>query len=242
MTAPLVLLHPLGSDGSFFGPLRSRMPGVPTLCPDLLGHGKADRGPHTPSPADYADDVLRQIDRAGHDTVDVLGVSLGALVAVALAAANPQRIRRLVLADCTPLYPPAMVTMWNERAAAVETGGVGAVVQPTMDLWFTQTFLEEHPELAYIRQVLESTDPQGYAGACRALAAADVRDAATSMTTPTLVVCGTEDAPPFRDGAEWLRRSVPDARTAWITGGRHACVFENADEVAEVLTGFLESN
>jgi 3-oxoadipate enol-lactonase len=241
MTAlrPVVLLHPIGSDNSFFDPLLAHLDGVTAVRPDLLGHGQV--GPHSTPPAltDYAADIVGQLDDAGHDLVDVIGVSLGALVAATLAAEYPHRIGKVVLADSVPTYPPNMVTMWADRATAAIANGIGAFVEPTMNLWFTADFLDNRPDLAYIRTVLESTDPRGYADACRVLAAADVRGAALAMPHPTLVACGTEDAAPFQEGAEWFAGAIQDAKLVWIAGGRHACFFENAREVAAVVTDFL---
>jgi 3-oxoadipate enol-lactonase len=239
VTVPVLLLHPLGSDGSFFDPLRSYLEDTVALAPDLLGHGRSERSPASPTLTDYAEDIIGHLDRAGHGVVDVVGVSLGALVAATLAGEFPHRIGKVVLADCVPEYPPGMVAMWGERAAAAESSGLGAFIGPTMSLWFNDGFLDDHPDLAYIRQVLETTDPRGYADACRVLASADVRAQVAAMSNPTLVVCGSDDAEPFRHGAEWLGRNIPDARVAWIRGGRHACFFENAAAVALTVTDFL---
>lgn len=210
------------------------------VAPDLLGHGQAGRGGAAPTLQDYAADVLRILDEADVESVDVVGVSLGAMVAVALTAAQPHRVGKVVLADCVAKYPPGMVTMWNERAEAVQSNGLSAFIDPTMSLWFTDGFLDNNPDLSFIKRVLESTDPQGYADACRVLASADVRSEAAAISKPTLVVCGSEDAQPFIEGAEWLAANVADARKVWIEGGRHACFFENAPQVSQELTSFLK--
>ncbi len=89
-----------------------------------------------------------------------------------------------------------------------------------------------------VRALLLAGDPEGYARTCEALAVADTSAAVPSIAAPTLVVCGEADAPPFRMALDWLARSLPDARTAWLSGA-HATAYEHPDEFADLLVDFL---
>jgi len=69
--------------------------GRTTVAVDLLGHGRA---PRPTSPADYESVEARvAADIAGEEIVDAVGFSAGAHVLLRLAAAEPQRFRRLAL-------------------------------------------------------------------------------------------------------------------------------------------------
>ena len=80
---------------------------------------------------------------------------------------------------------------------------------------------------------------KGYALACEALAAADLREDAKRIKAPTLVVCGDEDIPSFLDAARWLAANIADATNAWIPRSRHASVLERPDEGLKLLREFL---
>ncbi|GAA3860383.1 alpha/beta fold hydrolase [Streptomyces sp. NPDC003328] len=96
---PLVLLHALGegaADWDRVAPVLARSRRVYAL--DLRGHGLSDR------PGDYAlelmqSDVLRFLDSLGLDRVDLIGHSLGGVIAYLFAADRPQRVAGLVLED-----------------------------------------------------------------------------------------------------------------------------------------------
>lgn len=78
--------------------------GRPALCPDLPGHGHSDSpapGVGT-APAANAIDLTAVIERWAPDATVVVGMSLGGLTSIALAAARPDLVRRLVLVDITP--------------------------------------------------------------------------------------------------------------------------------------------
>jgi pimeloyl-ACP methyl ester carboxylesterase len=65
-------------------------------CPTLLGHGNAPRRrPYRLD--DFRDHVLRELD--GMDDITIVGNSLGAFVASAIAVAEPGRVERLVLEE-----------------------------------------------------------------------------------------------------------------------------------------------
>ncbi|MEU8589733.1 alpha/beta fold hydrolase [Streptomyces sp. NPDC048664] len=103
--APLVLLHALGEDATDWeavAPVLALSRRVYAL--DLRGHGRSDW------PGDYSlelmrDDVLHFLDALGLGTVDLIGHSMGGVVAHLLAAEHPRRVSRLVLEDVPAPHP-----------------------------------------------------------------------------------------------------------------------------------------
>lgn len=94
----LFCLHPVDASSRTFGRLLPQLADVRSVyAPDLPGYGESDSSPTrsmveaATAISDLANDLrLRQI--------DVLGVQYGAGVAVELAAARPELVKRLVLA------------------------------------------------------------------------------------------------------------------------------------------------
>jgi pimeloyl-ACP methyl ester carboxylesterase len=93
----LICLHAADATSRAFSRLATELAGVRSVyAPDLPGYGESDSSPTRSVPdaalaiADLANDLrLRRI--------DLLGVQYGAEVALALAAARPELVRRLVL-------------------------------------------------------------------------------------------------------------------------------------------------
>ncbi|MEV6978561.1 alpha/beta fold hydrolase [Kitasatospora sp. NPDC093806] len=107
---PLVLLHALGERGSDWdGVLPGLAPGHRVLALDLRGHGDSGR------PGRYGleamrDDVVGFLDALGLDQVDLVGHSMGGVVAYLVAQEWPERVGRLVLEDVPAPRPrPASV-------------------------------------------------------------------------------------------------------------------------------------
>jgi pimeloyl-ACP methyl ester carboxylesterase len=236
----VLLLHPLGVDRSFWDGVLPALDGFEVLTYDFPGHGR------TPTPAEpytieeLADQARSLLAGAGYDRVDVVGVSLGGLVAQQMAADAPELVRRLVVVDAVAVYPQALRDMWRDRATRAPVEGLEPFLEPTLGLWFTaDRVAEDGPVVDAVRRAFLAGDPRGYALACRALEQADVTGVLDRITAPTLVVCGEDDAPPFTAAARDLGERLPDARVVWLSPARHAGVLEQPDQFRDALLGFL---
>ena len=237
---PLVLLHCLGVDHRFWDFARPLANTHTLITYDLPGHGTAA----VPSGHYGIDDLSRQLaalfEQEQIARAHVAGISLGGLIAQHFCASRPDLVGRLVLIDTTPRYTDEMRAMWAERAASARGAGVGALVDGLLPIWFTPAAVAANgAAVQYVRAALQKTSGEGYALACEALAAADLRPLAESITAPTLVVCGDDDIPSFLDAARWLAAHIAGARLAWIKDARHASVLERPGQALALMRDFL---
>ncbi|GAA3113846.1 hypothetical protein GCM10020254_70280 [Streptomyces goshikiensis] len=101
----LVLLHALGQSAGHWAPVRDALaPGRRVYALDLRGHGRSE-WPGRYSLELMRDDVLGFLDALGLDRVELVGHSLGGVVAYLLAAQRPHRVTRLVLEDAPAPLP-----------------------------------------------------------------------------------------------------------------------------------------
>lgn len=98
---PLLLIHGAGMDHRVWAGLDV---GPPPLTPDLPGHG-VNPGPALPTIEAMADWLAGWLDQRAITQVAAAGHSLGALVALALAAHHPARVARLTLIGAAPQMP-----------------------------------------------------------------------------------------------------------------------------------------
>jgi lipase len=96
---PLLVVHGIRGHGRRWRHLaETELTGFRVYAPDLRGHGHSP--PEPPWTLEqHAADALAVLDARGLDTVDVMGHSLGATVAIYLGRLAPDRVRRLVLLD-----------------------------------------------------------------------------------------------------------------------------------------------
>lgn len=236
----LVPLHCLGVDRHFWDfttPLGSEFT---ILRYDLPGHGTSavPNGPYRID--DLADQLAAILKAQKIERASVAGISLGGLIAQNFAARYPKLVDRLILVDTTPRYTDEMRGMWAERAATARGKGVTVMVDALLKIWFSAADLKENSRgVQYVRQALSRASGEGYALACEALAAADLRELVPAIKAPTLVICGDDDIPSFLDAARWLSSNISGAELLWIGGTRHASVLEKPQHAAEIIKAFL---
>ena len=244
---PIVLLHGVGLDHAMWGTVRSMLhavaPDVPVLAPDMLGHGAA---PHPDGPyrlGMFVQHVIDTLDAAGLDAVDLVGFSMGALVAQGFAVAHPHRVRRLALVsgvyDRTPDERAAIVA----RVAEVRAGGYLATIQPALDRWFSPDFAAAHPDVVFgVRDRLLRNDVVAYGNAYEVFATADAELAADvhRISASTLVITGSDDQRSTPMMTTRLAAALPHGHAVVVPGVRHLLPLEAPDVLTDHLQTFLD--
>lgn len=110
----------------------------PLVAVDLPGHGHSDgHGPGGRSPVSFADDLAPVVAALAPDAKAVVGMSLGGMTSIALAAAYPELVRKLVLVDITP-------GVTGEKAKAITDFVRGPATFPDFDALLART-IEHNP-------------------------------------------------------------------------------------------------
>ena len=237
---PLVLLHCLGVDHRFWD-FAAELGGDFTLLRyDLPGHGASAVPAGAFSIADLSAQLADLLAANRIARAHVAGISLGGLIAQHLAATRPGLVDRLILIDTTPRYSDELRLMWDQRAATARAAGVAPMIDGLLAIWFSADAIARNgPGVRYVRETLARSPGEGYALACEALKAADLRALAPKIAAPTLVVCGDAEIPSFLESARWLAANIPHAELAWIAGARHASVLEQPEEARRLMRNFL---
>ena len=235
--APLMMIHSLGTSLAVWDAQAEALShSFRVIRPDLRGHGLTSVTPGPYSIAQLASDVLAVMDALGITTAQVAGLSIGGLVAQQMATLAPARITGLILCDTAMVIPPP--SAWTDRAAAVRAGGMAPIADTVLSRWITPAFVNEPAGLG-LRAMLLRTDPEGYAAAAEAIAAADLTATTRHLTQPTLVIVGAEDLATPVASAEALRDAIQGARLVVLPDAAHIPTVQQPDAVTAAMAGFL---
>lgn len=207
---------------------------------DTRGHGNSDAPPGPYSFDDLVEDAVALMDRFSIARADYMGLSLGGMTGLGLALAHPERIERLICCDARADAPQEFVKSWDDRIAAIEAGGLEAILAGTMERWFTPGFRERDTDtLREMEAMMLSTSTTGYKGCAEALKRLDYLGALSRLSVPTLYIVGTEDpaTPPvvMRDMAE----RTPGARIAEIPDAAHIANVDAPKDFNAAVADFL---
>lgn len=206
---------------------------------DMRGHGLTEAGSRaTLSIGDLADDVAHLLDAVRVRAVTFVGLSIGGMIAQRFAAAYPQRVEALALcATASRIGTPAV---WETRIAAVEQGGMRAIIPGVLERWFTPRAYAAEPALIRgFATMLERTPAASYVAACGAIRDADLRADNRAVRCPTLIIAGAADAVTTPAMATELRDAIPGARMHVLDDAAHILCAEAPAAFNPVLLDFL---
>jgi pimeloyl-ACP methyl ester carboxylesterase len=240
--APVVLVHGVGMDLEMWEPVAGRLRNRRVIRYDLQGHGSSPKPPAPYSLTDFRDQLLRVADGLGLDRFDLVGFSMGAMIAQAFAFAYPARLNRLFLLNGVHDRNPAESEAIRARARDVLNGGYRASIEAALDRWFTPEFREQRPDvIAAVRKRMEENDLPAYAAAYAVFANGDreLVDAVGGIDVPVLVATGEFDQRSTPGMAKALAARLRNARPLIIEGQRHMIPLEQPEALAALIDGFL---
>ena len=236
---PVLLLHPVGLDGSFWQSLSARLSGSFRVVEvDLAGHGDSAPPSRPGRMADRVADVVNLIEALGQGPVLLIGLSFGGMIAQNVALARPDLVSAMVVAGCGGRIAVEAREAILKRGSDAEAGGMGAVVDGTLERWFNKDFLAA-PEVARVRARLLSDSPSAWAAAWEAISEHDALDRLGSVDVPVLVVAGELDLAIPVEAMRALAAAIPGSQFAVLPGAPHMMQIECAEEFNACVAGFL---
>ena len=234
--ATLVFLPGGGLSGWSWRSVAEQLPEYRSLLVDLPEHGRSSSiGPFTMRFA--ADEVKNLIEERAGGKAHVIGLSLGAQVAVQMLASTPEIVQTAFLSGCSlrpipglgnrillmlifGLYRPFQNIPWLVRANARQFG-----VPKTYEASFADDTRSLSPTM--LARVVSASQtfrlPLGIKG----------------VNTPTLIAVGEKELGTVKRSAKDLVENLPNARAYKVVGQTHAWPISNPGLCASAIRAFL---
>lgn len=219
---------------------------VPYLLPyfrvlqyDTRGHGGS---------VEYDVDSPYTIALLGQDVIDLLdqlniseayfcGLSMGGLIGQWLGLNYPNRIKKLIV--CNTGAKIGNDERWNGRIETLKAHGMQAIVDDTIERWFTEDFRAKNPErVAQTHAMFLRSNVTGYCNCCAAIRDADFREELQKVSVETLVITGDEDPVTNVEQAEFIANEIPASHLR-VLHARHLSATELPKEFAETIIEFI---
>jgi 3-oxoadipate enol-lactonase len=240
--APLVCLHGIGGAAPLWAATAAALPGRRILAWNQPGYGGTPL-PGTLSFPLLADMLAAQLDELRVDSSDIIGHSMGGMIALELALRHPGRVRTLILYATTPAFggkdPAFAQDFLARRLAPLDAGAsmadcaaglVRGMFAPTADP------AAEPAAIAAMGQVPEAT----YRATLACLTSFDRRDALGAITQPTRCIAGAEDQVAPARTMQRMADAIPGATLALIPGAGHLPHLEQPAAFHATLRSLLD--
>jgi poly(3-hydroxyoctanoate) depolymerase len=240
---PLLLINGLGTNLEMWEPFVAEHAGArEVIAFDLPGAGGSARTPWPLSMPQLALLVAELLDHLAYDRVDVLGYSLGGMVAQELARRAPARVDRLVLCATTPGLPSIPP---DPMVAALMLTPVRYYSRPLAELIFPiiaggRTARDAHALRAGLeQQLVQPPSVLGYLYQLYALSGWTSHPWIRRVRHRALVVHGDEDPVVPLVNGRYLARALPRGRLRVVCGAGHLFLFDEPATITAELEAFL---
>ncbi len=237
---PVLLLNGVAADTGMWARLEAALPGFRLISFDAPGSGRSPAPLIPVSVRRLARLAALVLDSVGVEQADVLGYSMGGIVAQELAAGTPERVRRVVLAGTTcglgsiPGEPVAMLHLLvparhlSPRIYARTFGGlVGGPARVDRTI------------VADLQALRLRVSIRGYLGQMMSLSRWSGLPLLPRIPHPTLVVSGDDDPLSPVANALLLTRLLPQARLLMAPGEGHLLFLSPTSPVLQPIREFL---
>lgn len=241
---PLILLHGWGLHGGIWQSLATRLtgllPGRPVWTPDLPGYAGQP-------PAASLEATARQLLASWPAQFDLVGWSLGGLVALTVARIAPERIGRLVLVGTSPCFVtrPDWACGMDESVFSGFAHDLEGNWEATLKRFLAlQVRQDQHAKaaLASLRTQLFARgqpEPVVLRTGLALLLHSDLRNSLADIVNPALVIHGAYDQLVPVCAAEALASGLQDGRLTVMPGASHAPFLSHDAAFAGLLADFV---
>jgi pimeloyl-ACP methyl ester carboxylesterase len=240
-TEPLVFVHGVGLDQKMWDSQVSSLSDHSIITYDLLGHGKTPFNKEEVTLNDFSDQLDYLLKFLKIDKINLVGFSLGSLVALDFASKFQDKLKSLTLIGTT--YKRTE----EQRALVIERFEQAKLNKPiskqALKRWFTDQYLKDHPEIydQFIKILTKKDeDHLNFLKAYKLFANhQDDIDTIKNIKTKTLIMTGSDDTGSTVQMSKSLSNDLTNSSFIEIKNGKHLCSIECVDDVNINLKNFI---
>jgi (E)-2-((N-methylformamido)methylene)succinate hydrolase len=242
-TTPIVFIHGVGLDHQMWEPQINDLNEFSTITYDLLGHGKTPNRREKLTLKDFSQQLISILDHLKINRINLIGFSLGSLIALDFVSSYQNKIDKLVLIGTT--YKRSK----EDRSLVLDRYNQAKLNKPISKLalnrWFSDDYLEKNPKTYDLFMNILTKQPKDHKNFLKAYELfanhIDDVDVVQKINIKTLVMTGSEDLGSSPAMSKLLVKDLSNSNYIEIKNGKHLCSIECADDVNMNIRNFINS-
>jgi len=242
-TIPLVFIHGVGLDHQMWNQQVGYFNEFSVLTYDLLGHGKTPCAKEKLSLKDFSKQLLELLDHLKIDKINLIGFSLGSLIALDFSSNFQKKIEKLILIGTT--YKRSN----EERSLVLDRFNQAKLNKPISKLalkrWFSDKYLKDNPKTYDLFMNILNKKPDDHKNFLKAYELFanhyDDFEAIKKITRKTLVMTGSDDVGSTPAMSKKLVKDLVNSTYIEIQNGKHLCSIECVDDVNINIKNFINN-
>lgn len=192
-----------------------------------------------------AEDAIALLDALSVAQADIVGTSMGGVIAQEIAIRYPERVRKLVLVTTYTSGDPRGSAIFGAQALLRRTLSREDYCRATF--WSVYSHQDYRRDDGFIETMIARTagndlwQPQeAYERHVRAVTSANTEGRLHKIVAPTLILAGAEDILTPMRFSRTLAAEIPDNRLEIVEGAGHGMIWSHPAVVVDSVSAFLE--
>ena len=240
---PLVFIHGVGLDHQMWDKQINYLNEFSILTYDLIGHGKTPCNKDKLTLNDFSNQLLEILDHLEIEKINLVGFSLGSLIALDFSARYQKKLEKLILIGTT--YKRSD----QERSLVLDRYNQAKLNKPiskqALKRWFSEQYLKDHPKTYNLFINILNKKPEDHKNFLKAyeLFANHYDDIGSikKINRKTLVMTGSDDTGSTPGMSKELVKDLVNSTYIEIQNGKHLCSIECSDNVNMNIKNFINN-
>ena len=234
-----IFIHGVGLDNTMWYPQKEYFHNQSVLFYDLLNHGQSVGGFKDLSFEIYTNQLLNIIDELQLEKINIVGFSIGALIAQHFTEKLYNKVNKLVLIGSVYKRSNQQIKTVQKRYSEAVNGK--KITIDSINRWFSENYLNNNPQVYdFFYNLLEKKENQDFLPAYKVFVNSDKYYINYSnFKMPTLIMTGENEVGSTPLMSEGISKEIKNSDLYIIKNAKHGATIEQADVVNEKLNKFL---
>jgi len=236
---PTIFIHGVGLDNTMWHPQKKIFEDESVIFYDILNHGKTSKRFYKLTFNDFSQQLNHLLIYLKINRVNLVGFSIGALIAQHFTSVNYNRINKLVLIGSVYKRNNEQIEIVRNRYEEAYKGK--SMTIKSIKRWFSDLYLKENPEVyKFFFKLLESKKKEDFIPAYKLFVESDEKNLNFSkFNMPTLIMTGENEVGSTPKMSEDIHKEIKNSILHIIKDAKHGATIEKANEVNHQLKKFL---
>ena len=236
---PTIFIHGVGLDNTMWYPQKKYFMDKSTIYYDLLNHGKSKLGFNKLSFEIFSEQLLNLIQNLNIKKINLVGFSIGALIAQHFTQKYYNEVNKLVLIGSVYKRTKEQIFLVKNRYQDAKNGK--SITEDSINRWFNKDYLKKNINVYdFFYNLLENKKNENFLPAYKLFVESDKYSINfNNFNMPTLVMTGEKEvgSPPIM--SRNIQKEIKNSKLYIINNAKHGATIEKAEDVNKQLLKFL---
>ncbi len=238
-STPTIFIHGVGLDNTMWYPQKEYFHNKSVIFYDLLNHGQSIGGYKDLSFVNYNNQLLNIINELKLEKINIVGFSIGALIAQHFTEKYFNKINKLVLIGSVYKRSIKQIEIVKKRYTEALNGQ--SITIDSIKRWFSEKYLNDNPQVYdFFYKLLERKKNEDFFPAYKIFVNSDKYHINYSnFNMPTLIMTGENEVGSTPLMSEGISKEIKNSSLYLIKNAKHGATIEQAEIVNEKIYKFL---